>query len=251
MKILHIDIETSPHRAYVWGMFKQDVSLSQLVESGKTICFSAKWHKKKPVFYSGINIMEEKEMIQHAWDLLDEADVVCHYNGTKFDIPTLNKEFLNHGLTPPSPYQQIDLLWTARKQFRLASNKLDYVAGYLGVGHKLQHKGMELWTGCMNGNKADWKVMERYNKQDVILLEKVYNILLPWIKGHPNYALFEDKGYPVCTNCGSKHIHSRGTYQTKTQFYKRFQCVDCKTWVRERFTAVPKEQRKNIITNCN
>ncbi len=42
----------------------------------------------------------------------------------------------------------------------------------------------------MNKDPAAWKVMEKYNKQDVLLLEKVYDRLLPWIKSHPNHHLF-------------------------------------------------------------
>ncbi|NIV35232.1 MAG: hypothetical protein GWN58_38990, partial [Anaerolineae bacterium] len=48
-------------------------------------------------------------MLEGAWELLDEADAVVHYNGKKFDIPTLNREFVKYGFTPPSPYKQIDL----------------------------------------------------------------------------------------------------------------------------------------------
>ena len=44
-------------------------------------------------------------MIKGIHKLLDECDAVIHYNGSKFDIPTLNKEFLLHGLHPPAPYK--------------------------------------------------------------------------------------------------------------------------------------------------
>lgn len=218
-----------------------------LVESGKTACWAAKWHGTKKIMYSGLNVNIERGMLEAVWSLLDEADVICHYNGTRFDIPTLNKEFLKYDMPPPSPYQQIDLLATARRQFRLASNKLDYVAGYLGVGGKMQHKGMDLWTGCMDGNEKDWKIMEKYNKQDVALLELVYNKLLPWIQNHPNPALFNDEETKQCPKCGGTHLQMRGTYKTKVQIYQRYQCMDCKSWSKERFTAVPKGKRKLIL----
>lgn len=247
MKILHLDIETQPNIVYSWGLFKQNIALNQIVQSGKTICWAAKWHGKKGIMYSGMNTNSEEGMIREMWDLLNEADVVCHYNGTRFDMPTLNKEFLKFKIPPPSPYQQIDLLQTARKQFRLVSNKLDYVAGYLGVGGKVQHKGMDLWSGCMTGNPADWKIMEKYNKQDVVLLEKVYKRLLPWIQGHPNPALFNDKPAMQCPKCGGTHLQKRGTYYTKVQRYQRYQCQTCHSWSKERFTAVPKGKRKGIL----
>lgn len=247
MKILHLDIETFPHLVYCWGVFKQNIAQNQMVAAGHTACWAAKWHGKDDVVFSGLNTDSESTMIKKIWLLLDEADVVCHYNGTKFDIPTLNKEFIKFDMPPPSPYQQIDLLYTARKQFRLARNTLDYVSDYLKVGRKVQHKGMELWTGCMEGNQEDWNMMEEYNIQDVMLLEKVYLKLLPWIQGHPNPALFNEKEERQCPKCGGTHLQKRGTYKTKVQMYQRYQCMDCSSWARERFTSLPPSKRKLII----
>lgn len=249
MRILHIDIETAPHNVYAWGLWKQDISIKNIVESGYTLCFAAKWQGEKKVEFYSTHEHGFDYMIEKAWELLDEADVVVHYNGTKFDIPTLNREFLLHELNPPSPYHQIDLLKTVRSKFRFASNKLDYVAQQLGLGGKTQHKGMELWHECMAGDNKAWKTMEKYNKQDVKLTEKLYGKLLPWIENHPNHALYVDNGVdrPTCPNCGGHHLQSRGTYTTKTQRYQRFCCSDCGTWTRSRHTEVGKEERQNIL----
>ena len=247
MKILHLDIETSPNIVYAWGLFKQNISLSQIVQAGSTMCWAAKWHGKPKVYFDSEFQSTEEDMIKAIHALIDEADAVCHYNGTKFDMPTLNKEFLKFGLKPPSPYHNIDLLHVAKKQFRLASNKLDYVSQYLGVGSKTKHMGMELWTRCIDGDEKAWKIMEKYNKQDVRLLEKVYNKLLPWIHNHPNHALYKDTDRPVCATCGSKHLQSRGYRKTKTQIYRQFQCQDCGSWMRSRFTEVPADKRTNIL----
>lgn len=244
MKILHLDIETAPNKVYSWGLFNQNIGINQIVEPGYTLCFAAKWHGgNKVMFHAG------DDMVDAAWNLLDEADVVVHYNGIKFDIPTLNREFVLAGYTPPSPYHQIDLLRTVRRAFRFTSNKLDYVAQQLGLGSKTQHKGMELWHKCMEGDAQAWKVMEKYNKQDVKLTEKLYGKLLPWIENHPNHALYVDNGVdrPTCPNCGGHHLQSRGTYTTKTQRYQRFCCSDCGTWTRGRHTEVGKEERQNIL----
>ena len=42
-KILIIDIETKPAMVYVWGLFKQNVGLEQVIDHGGMICFGAKW----------------------------------------------------------------------------------------------------------------------------------------------------------------------------------------------------------------
>jgi len=169
-------------------------------------------------------------MLRRIHKLLDQADAVVHYNGSKFDIPTLNKEFLVLGLPPPSPYKEIDLLKTVRQRFKFPSRKLDYVAQQLKVGRKYQHQGHDLWARCMVRDKEAWAEMETYNKQDVMLLEKVYSALVPWIKDHANHSLYAEA--LVCPNCGSDHHQRRGYAYTKAQKYARYQCQNCGNWFR-------------------
>jgi hypothetical protein len=177
-------------------------------------------------------------MIEAAHALLDECDAVIHYNGSRFDIPTLNREFVLHGLNPPSPYKQIDLLKTARAAFKFPSNKLDYVLEELGLEQKVQHKGMDLWKECMAGDEKAWRTMKRYNVADVRIMEPLYDRLLPWIADHPNAALYLDAERPTCTKCGGSDLQSRGTYKTKTGSYRKFQCQCCGSWVRSRKSEV-------------
>jgi DNA-directed RNA polymerase subunit RPC12/RpoP len=101
----------------------------------------------------------------------------------------------------------------------------------------------------MTGDESAWKEMEKYNKQDVALLEEVYDIMLPWITHHPNLALYLDEDRPVCTNCGSKKVwKNKDKFPLNSQAYTLYQCQDCGTWIRSRYTTTPKEQRKNILT---
>ena len=247
MKILMLDIETAPHRVCAWGFWDQNIGLEQIEEPGFTLCWAAKWYKDRSIKFSSIHTNGNEAMLQGIYDLIEEADAVVHYNGTRFDMPTLNQEFLTSGLGPPAPYQQIDLLRTARSQFRLPSNKLNYVARHLGVEGKYEHKGMRLWKDCMAGDDKAWKTMEKYNKQDVNLLEQVYEEFLPWITNHPNQGLFTESTDMVCPNCGGKHLTKRGHYYTKTMHYQRLQCQDCGTWTRMRTNDVDKEKRKSIL----
>jgi hypothetical protein len=133
-------------------------------------------------------------------------------------------------MKPPSPFRHIDLLETCRRQFRFASNKLDYVAGHLGLGQKTQHKGMPLWHGCMEGDAACWRLMEKYNRQDVKLLERLYNEVRPWIKNHPNHSSYERD--EVCPSCGSSDYTQRGYSVTVASTYARMQCKSCGRWFR-------------------
>ena len=228
LKILLLDIELSPNTAHVWGLWQQNVSINQLMESSYVLCYAAKWLGQKDVLFDSVHQSRPKTMLKGIHALLNDADAVVHYNGTKFDIPTLNKEFLLHSFNPPSPYKQIDLLRVVRSNFRFPSNKLDYVAQRLGLGKKHEHEGHELWVKCMNGDKDAWKRMEKYNIQDVVLLESLYGTLLPWIKSHPNHNLFLD-GHR-CPNCASTNLQRRGSAISTTGAYQRYQCRDCGTW---------------------
>lgn len=228
MKILLLDIESSPNTAHVWGLWQQNVSINQLMESSYVLCYAAKWLGDKEIMFDSVHQSKPKAMLKGIHGLLNDADAVVHYNGTKFDIPTLNKEFLLHTFNPPSPYKQIDLLRVVRSNFRFPSNKLDYVAQRLNLGKKHEHEGHELWVKCMNGDKDAWKRMEQYNIQDVVLLESLYNTLRPWVRNHPNHNLFADDH--VCPNCASTRLQKRGTAISSTGTYQRYQCSSCGTW---------------------
>ena len=253
MKKLYLDIETAPNVVLAWGLFNQNISINQIVKPGYTLCWAAKWEDEKEIMFSSVWGDGETKMLKRMHKLLSKADAVIHYNGKSFDMPILNKEFIKHRIHPPTPYQQIDLLQTARYKFKFTSNKLDYVAQFLGLGSKTQHKGMSLWVGCMEGNKRDLKIMEKYNKQDVRLLPKVYNALLPWIQNHPNENLYHDlvdkqgEHVTVCTNCGSSHIVRNGTEKLATQCYQRYKCMDCGTPLRGRSTVLDADKRKSVI----
>ncbi len=247
MKILLLDIETAPNKVFTWGLWNQNIAINQIEEAGYTLCWAAKWYGKKEIMFASLFKDGAEKMLQTIYDLIDEADVIIHYNGTKFDLPTLNQEFAKIGWKPPSSVLEIDLLKTAKKKFRLPSNKLSFVVEYFGLRKKVAHKGMGLWRGCMRGDATSWAIMEKYNKGDILSLESVYKYLKPWIVGHPNYGLFKEHSFMLCPTCGSKHLQKRGFAYTSTQKYRRYQCKDCGSWSREKYSDVKKENRKNIL----
>lgn len=240
MNILLVDIETSPNMAFVWGLWKETIPIQRLIESSEVLCWSAKWFGEDKVMFSSLNKDEPKVMLAKIHSLLNQADVVVHYNGTAFDIPSLNKEFLLYGFTPPSPYRQLDLLQVARKQFKFVSNKLDYIAQKLGLGEKIETT-FQLWVDCMNNVSEAWEKMEEYNKHDVVLLERLYEKFRPWCKPHPNYTLYTEDNELMCPVCGSKKYHRRGFAYTAVGKYQRFRCIDCGTWYKDRKNLVKKQ----------
>ena len=240
MKILFLDTETAPNTAHVWGLWQQNVGLPQILEAGYVLCWAAKWAGSDEIMFDSIYHSTTKRMLKRIHALLDEADVVVHYNGSKFDIPTLNKEFLLYGFKPPAPYKQEDLLKTMRSKFKFPSNKLDYVAKALGLKGKLKHTGHELWINCMKKDPASWELMEKYNKQDVVILEQVYQQIKPWVKGHANHSVHS--GHLVCPNCGSGSYQRRGYAVSAAGKYARYQCKDCGAWFRSNKTEAEKDK---------
>lgn len=242
-----MDIETAPHVVYCWNLFDERVPIDRIISTGYTLCYAAKWYGSEEVIFDSVKNSGAKKMLKGVHDLLNEADAVIHYNGTSFDVPTLNKEFLVHGMGPPAPYRQIDMYRVVRATFRFASKKLDWVTRELGFEGKVKHKGMEMWTGCMAGDIESWAVMEKYNRQDVTELEKVYERIRPWIRIHPNAGVYDEPGLPVCPNCGSGEVQRRGYAITSIGKYGRYQCKPCGKWSRDSFQELPKEDRQNIL----
>lgn len=196
------------------------------------MCFSAKMNgehiTKGLLDYRGHN--SDKALIKEIWHLLDRAEIVVAQNGDAFDLKKINARFAYWKLPPPSPYRTVDTLKIARRYFAFTSNKLDSLGEYLGLGRKIKHEGFELWKRCMAWDKKAWEQMKLYNKQDVILLEKVYLHLLPWIKTHPNLGVYTDKW--VCPKCGSRRLIRRGFQYNSSTKYARIQCKDCHGWSR-------------------
>lgn len=228
-KVLVLDIETSPTLAHVWNLWQTNVSLNQIMQAGQVIGVGYKWYGKPTVGFLSDHHHGHEEMVQRAHALLDEADIVVHYNGRSFDIKHLQREFAQAGLQPPSPFKQVDLLLAVKRQFKFQSNKLDFVSKQLGLKGKVSHTGHQLWVDCLNGDPKAWALMARYCRQDVRLTEELYDRLLPWLPNHPHRGLWTGESVS-CGSCGSTQLQRRGTAYAKTGAYQRFQCQSCGSW---------------------
>lgn len=233
MKILFWDIETAPTEAYIWKLWKENIGVNQVLVPGRILCWSAAWAGEEDVYYNSEWDSNQEDMVRSLHSLLSEADVNVTYNGNNFDTPTVNASFLRLGLSPPAPSSSVDLYQVVKKRFRFLSNRMDYVAKYLGLEGKIETGGFDLWAGVLRGDKECQERMVDYNIQDVKVLEQLYTILLPWIPNHPQQGHFSESTF-VCPSCGSEHLQKRGMHRTKVFQYQRYQCVDCGAWSRER-----------------
>jgi DNA polymerase elongation subunit (family B) len=231
LNILTIDIETRPIEARTWGLWGQNIGISQITNPGGLLCFAAKFHGERRVHFASLWDDGEKTMARELHRLFDRADVVMGWNSDKFDIPWIRAQFLKHGMSDASAFAKVDLMKSVKRQVKLPSYKLDFVAQWLGVGAKVRTGGFDLWNDVLDGCPKARVLMRRYNINDTKLTERVFDKLNEkgWVKGLPNASI---EGGMCCTNptCQSENLIRRGYTQKQTRKYARYQCKDCGTY---------------------
>jgi len=236
-KILFIDIETAPAKVYTFQLRDVTIGIEQIIQDSYMLCWSAKWfHSSKMLFDSIINYpgafkkdpTNELNIAKTIWKLLDEADIVVAHNGNSFDVKWINSVFLKYGLPPPSSYQTIDTVRASRRHFYQISHRLAFLTHKHAIGDKMKHEGFSLWPKCMSGDKQAWKTMLKYNKNDVVILEKWYVKIRPYISNHPKLSLYTNNGKVMsCESCESKKFKKKGFLYTRCNKYQRYICLDC------------------------
>lgn len=231
-KILILDIETAPIEAHVWGLFDQNIGLNQIIKDWTILCWTAKWRGSKELFFDSVKNQkdkhDDKKILKTIWELMDEADIVVGQNSNRFDNKKLNARFVINKFKPPSKYRKQDTTVMAKTNFSFTSNKLEYMAAKLCKIQKLKHKrfpGHELWTECLKGNPDAWFDMEKYNKQDVLATEELYEIFLPWDQTIDFSVYYKDTSI-VCT-CGSTSFQKFGFRFSNTGKFQRYKCNNC------------------------
>lgn len=226
-RILTVDIETAPALARVWGLWDQNIAPSQIVEPSRVLCFAAKWFHEKRVLFGSEFHDGRREFLEFAWRLFDEADCVVTYNGVKFDVPHLQREWMLLGFGPPSPWVDVDLLKVFRSRAKFMSNKLGFITESLGLDSKLETGGQELWNRVLAGDEKAWQKFKRYNVNDVVITEQLFIQVKSWVKG-PHFGLLA--GDPAaCHSCGSPDLVPAGFVYSRVARYPKLLC-GCGAW---------------------
>lgn len=238
-KIILYDIETSHNKAAIFRLFEDYTSHENILQERYIISVAWKTLGEKKVHSVSVlnnpkiftkDPHNDYHVVKTFRTVLAEADVIIGHNADAYDLKFFEGRALFHGLSPLPPIPSIDTLKVAKSRLLLNSNKLDYLGKYLGFGGKVQTRN-ELWLRVLQGEKKAVEEMVRYNKYDVVLLEKVFMKLRPYAANHINRQLFGHTD--GCPRCGSRHVQSRGTHKAISRTYRRFQCVDCGGWFRE------------------
>jgi hypothetical protein len=250
-KILIFDIETSPMEVYVWGLYKQQISTANVIKDWSLLSWSAKWLFEDKIMSQRVTGPEaiartDASIVAELWNLMNEADIIIGHNSQKFDVRKSNFRFAMNGLLPPMPYKQIDTMRHAMKVFGVSSYKLDYLNKVFGNDAKIKTE-YGLWPACVSGDEEALKKMETYNRFDVTVTEELYLTLRPWMRGHPNVALYINTEETLCTNCGNENLTWGGYYFTPAGKYKSFRCDKCGAIGRSRVSDLDKETRARLL----
>lgn len=229
-KRLYFDIETSPNIGFFWTAgFKLNISTESIIKERAIICICYKWEEDKITHSLNWDSKQnDKKMLQDFIKVANEADELVGHNGDKFDLAWIRTRCLFHRIEMFPNYTTIDTLKVARSKFKFNSNKLNYIAKYLGIGQKI-HTEYDLWKDIvLNKDKEAMDKMIKYCKMDVILLEKVYKELSLHIPAKTHYGVIFGGDRGSCPECGSDDIVKNNKRVTASGLVKvQMRCKTC------------------------
>ena len=207
-KRLFFDIETSPNIGlFFTAGFKLNIGYDSIIKERAIICICYKWEDDKEVNYLHWDSKQcDKKMLQKFVQVANEADELVGHNGDKFDLAWIRTRCLFHRIPMFPTYTTIDTLKVSRSKFKFNSNKLDYIASYLGVGKKIK-TDYGLWKDILLKNdKVAMAKMIKYCQQDVKILEKVFKELSLHLPPKTHYGVVFGQDRGSCPECGSDEL---------------------------------------------
>jgi len=229
-KRLYFDIETSCNVVLSWNVGRKiNIDYSNIIKERAIICICYKWEDDSKVYgLTWDENQDDKLMLEEFVKIANEADELIGHNGDKFDLTWIRTRCVYHQIPMFPKYVTIDTLKIARSQFRFNSNRLDYIAKYLGIGHKIK-TDFKLWKDVfLNKDKKALDYMVKYCKMDVSLLEKVHKKLSVHIAAKTHYGVIFGQDRGTCPECGSDEITIQMRRTTATGVKKiLYKCKTC------------------------
>lgn len=228
---LYFDIETSPNIGLFWEAGrKKTIDYENIIKERAVICICYKWEGEKQInSLTWDGRQNDKKMLQEFIKVANSAVELVAHNGDKFDLAWIRTRCLLHKIEMFPSYVTIDTLKVARSKFRFNSNRLNYIAQFLGIGSKIKTE-YGLWKDIVLKN--DKKALERmvkYCKKDVQLLEDVFYKISSHVESKVHYGVLSLKSERVdCPHCGSDDHRKVNLRTTTTGMEKRLlQCNTC------------------------
>ena len=231
-KRLFYDIETSYNIVKSWRIgFNINLNMEDIIQERAIITIAYKWEGEEDVTVLSWDKGCDKKIIEDFVKVMAEADELVGHNVDRYDTKFIMARALKHNISVLPKYQSTDTLKLAKKHFMLNSNKLDYIAQYLGIGHKTKHRGLSMWDDIIlrNDSKALEEMIE-YNIQDVFLTEQVYHKLMEYSLPKVNHASKQTGDKHICPQCGNSHAELHKTYISGSGVKTRLMvCKNCST----------------------
>ncbi len=216
LRRLILDLETAPNVGLFWRAgWKQTIDSDNITNERAIICACWKWAGEPGVFSLTWDAKQnDKKLLQELAKVMDSADEIVAHNGDQFDLPWVRTRCLFHGITLNSGYKTVDTLQWARRNFYFNSNKLNYIAKFLGLGGKIKTE-FGLWKEIvLHNNAAALKSMVTYCKRDVELLEQVYDKLAACCKPKTHVGVLGGLEKWSCPHCGNLRVRLNRTTVT-------------------------------------
>jgi DNA polymerase elongation subunit (family B) len=228
-KRLFFDIEVSPNIGMFWKSGHEiSVDHHSIIKERAIICICYKWEGEKKVYSLRWDKKQnDKKMVSDFIKVANSATELVGQNSDRFDITWVRTRALIHGIVW-SPYiNSLDTLKMARSGFNFNSNRLDYLGKILLNKGKIE-TGFGLWKDIsLNNSESAMLKMIKYCKNDVILLEEVFDKLRPYIKPKMSYAT--NRGN--CPECDSDRLLINKTTTLPSGNSKvQYLCATCSTY---------------------
>lgn len=235
-RVLVWDIETAPFVCATFDLKTDYIPHENIIQDWFIFCVCWKWLGEDRVYSVSVldngneDHTDDSHVCKVVHGVLNQADVIVHQNGDRFDVPKFNARAILHGLPPIPKIPTVDTLKIARARFKFTANRLDFL-GRILVNDRKEDTPRGLWMDALRGDAKAIRKMVKYCRQDVRLLEEVYLEIRGWDQRHPNMALLtDDEGYR-CPNCGSDDVRKDDRpHRTRVSRYRRYQCRNCGAW---------------------
>lgn len=167
-RIAYFDIEASDLSAN-WGMM-----LSWCIKYRGDNKIREGAITKKEVF----DYKFDKRITEELMEELKNVDILVTYYGTGYDIPFTRTRALFHGLEFPAfgSINHWDLFYKVRSKIKTHRKSLEVVTKFFGIEGKT-HLEPQMLFKAQYGDKEAMKQLLHHNREDVIILERLHDLL--------------------------------------------------------------------------
>jgi len=171
----------------------------------------------------------DKRLVRAIVKELNKYKMIIGHNIVGYDIPTINARSFVHQVKPVSVQHTLDTL-TAARGLRFASKKMDHLCKQLEIGQKVEHQGVNLFKlAAASRSPKIWAMIKKYNDGDVMINRDLYELLIPYLKKHPNISIVDESMRCVACSTSFDDVTPKknGFRETAKGKYQKYICGNC------------------------